>query len=178
MTTDKNEMDRNLEIVVEEIEKELRGFNLKEPVIDLRSGVPLWEETILDKALRNANFGDSVDEVAEAVEELRRENQECLLSMTLQALHDDLVSFVAWTLPSGVTAYLVESWNGETELFAIDFKERSTMAPAEFISAYVNAVFMGKEPDGSKTLRVSPIAVQVNLRSRTKEIEFLESSAT
>lgn len=166
--TDKNEMDRNLEIVVEEIEKELRGFNLKEPVIDLRSGVPLWEETILDKALRNANFGDSVDEVAEAVEELRRENQECLLSMTLQALHDDLVSFVAWTLPSGVTAYLVESWNGEAQLFGIDTKCFSDERAVHLVSNLIRSIYMD-----NGVIQVSPYDVKSNLRNRSEEIDLL-----
>lgn len=171
MMTEKKEMDRNIEIVVEEIEKELRGFNLKEPVIDLRSGVPLWEETILDKALRNANLGDAVDEVAEAVEALRRENQVCLLSFTLQALHEDGVGFFAWTLPSGITAYLMESWNGEAQLFGIDTKSFSDERAAHLVSTLIRSIYM---EDG--VIQVSPYDVKTNLRNRSEEIDLLLAS--
>ncbi len=164
-------MERNVRIAIQEIEKELRRTNLKQPVIDLRNGVPFWEETIFDNALCNANLGDAVDEVADAVEKLRREKQEYLLSFTLQALHEDGVGFFAWTLPSGITAYLMESWNGEAQLFGIDTKSFSDERAAHHVSTLIRSIYM---EDG--VIQVSPYDVKTNLRNRSEEIDLLLAS--
>lgn len=168
-------MNESLKIAVEEIEKELRRVRIEGSLKELKYGSQYWDETVLVNALQNGNFGDEVDEVCDAVEELRQENQVCLLSMTLQALHDDSVSFVAWTLPSGVSAYLVESWNGVPELFAIDVDGFSDERAANHLSAYIRTVYMGRdpEPDGPEVFWISPLHVEVYLETRTREIEKL-----
>ena len=160
---------------VEEIDQELRRVYREEPINDLRSGVPLWTETVLDKVMTYDAFGDDVDELAEEVEELRREQQVCLLSMTIQAMHDDTVTLSAWTLPSGVTAYLVESWNGVPELFAIDEGGFSDEHAAGYLSTYIRSAYIGHdpEPDGPEELQISPLDVELGIETLTPELEML-----
>lgn len=164
---------------LDKIEEELRRIAREEPITKPHLDAPLWTKTVLDKAASYSEFGDEADDVTEAVEDLRREQQRPLLSMKVQALHDDTVVFSAWNLPKGVTAYLVESWNGEPELFAIDEEVFSDERATGHVSKYLRSVYVGcdPEPDGSEVLQISPLDVEVNLQTRRKEIDILYEAA-
>lgn len=160
---------------VEEIGKELGRIAREKPITNPHFGVPCWTEEVLNKALANVEFDEEVFDVAEAVEDLRREQQVCVLSFTVQAMHDDGVVFMAWTLPSGVTAYLVDSWNGEPQLFAIDTEGFSDERAAAHLSTYIRAVYVGRdpEPDGPEELQISIYDVELGVETRTAELEML-----
>ncbi|MEC5129010.1 hypothetical protein VSU19_19775 [Verrucomicrobiales bacterium BCK34] len=168
-------MEEKVNKAIENIGTELRRIAEEEPIKDLQFGAPNWTEKVMNPVLTEVNFGDEVDDVAEAVEELRQEQQDLLLSMTLQALHDDSVNFVAWNLPSGVTAYLVESWNGETELFAIGTEGFSDEEAAHHLSTYIRSVYMGRdpEPDAPEVLQISSLDVTIFLGTQTPEFDCL-----
>ena len=129
----------------------------------------------MSKAVTFAESGDDADDLTEAVEDLREEQQEIFLAMTLQALHDDSVSFATWSLPSGMTAYLVGSWNGVTELFAIDENGYSDERAATLVITYIRSAFIDSraEPGGPEELLISPLDVEVYLKTRTPEIDLL-----
>jgi len=163
---------------IEEIDKELRRIARENPFTEMRYGIPSWTEDVMNKAVTCEDFGDDVDDVTETVEDLRHEQAEIFLSMTVQALHDESMWFSTWSLPSGMTAYLVDGWNDEPALFAVDEDGFSDERAAGLVSNFFRSIYIDRdpEPDGPEVLGISIYDVEVYLETRTPELDLLVKS--
>lgn len=170
--------ERLLNRAIEEIDKELRRIAHENPFTEMRYGIPAWTADVMNKAVTFEKFGDDADDLNEAVEDLRQEQGEIFLSMMVQAFHDESMCFSTWSLPSGVTAYLVDGWNGEPALFAIDEDGFSDERAAGLVSNFFRSIYIDRdpEPDGPEVLGISIYDVEVYLETRTPELDLLVKS--
>lgn len=138
---------------------------------NFRFSVHEWREGFLDVAITYERFGDAVDEVSDAIEEKREDEEEAVFSMMVQALHDDMVCFAVWTLPSSAAVY-TESSHGPCNVIGVDLEGFSDERAAAIVARYLRERYMEVE-EGEQTLIVSPLDVSYNLKTMTPEAEML-----